>query len=184
MQIPSEQDIDLDLVKQRLIVVYANQTDNDGESSEITNLVHCHIFNNGEIQDLSGYNPRKIILNIKRKDGTAYTISINELGGTVSGNTITFPINSEMTALYGRNICNFRLEISDDVKYSCNFYMRVYKSAVEQSEISTSNEFHDINEKYNETQEQMRLMANEYVTTTSTPPASADDNDFWTEFIN
>lgn len=184
MQIPSEQDIDLDLVQQRLIVVYANQTDNDGSPSEITNLVHCHIFNNGETQNLSGYNPVNVILNVKRKDDTSYTISIKGLGGTISGNTITFPITNEMTVLYGRNICNFRLENGEDVKYSCNFYMRVYKSAVDQSEISTSSEFHDINEKYNETQEQMKLMANEYVTTTSTPPASADDNDFWTEFID
>lgn len=281
MVIPSEQDINLDLIEQQLIVVYANQYDNDNPSNDdiawieehpigtsitiqyrdsktpvescspetlniiypnvedydfeetevlylntlngmvyrlwgvadlhsyvpgsgdivtkelsweylyaltsiknIGNVINCHIYNNGVTYNLSDYSLSHIVLELKRSNGTCYTNSINGLGGNVSGNIITFPITSEMTADYGRNEINFRLENEEDIKYTSRFYMRVYKDPVQQSEIATSNEFKDIKEDIAEIEARVRLLSNEYVTATSTPPQEAHDNDWWTELID
>lgn len=179
---PSEQDIDLDLIQSRLIVVYANQYDLDVNTLD-SNIINCHIYNNGIKYDLDDYDASDITFNLKRANGTNYTDTIRGMGGYISDNVITFPINTEMTTNYGRNIISFKLVNGDDVKYTCNFYMRVYKAPVQQGDEITESDYKDIDERYKETQEQIKLLANEYVTTNSTPPSGADDNDFWTEFL-
>lgn len=179
-EIPSEQYMDLDLVQQRLIVVYANQYDNDGVNG-VNNVIHCFIYNNGEPYNLTGTT---VTIKIKKPNGYMYSSVVTSMGGTVEGNCITFPMNNQFTNHYGRCECNFELTYGQDKKNTCNFYLRIYKAPIQQEQEKEEDHWHDIDEKYEETQEQIKLLANEYVTTNSTPPSEADDNDWWTEFVD
>ena len=178
---PSEQDINLDLVDSRLIVVYSNQYDDD-ETNGSSSVINVHIYDQGEPFNLSDYTANKITLKMSRASKTFYTTLVSAIGGSVSGNIITFPIKNTMTMMYGRNECNFELEKDGDIKNTTNFYMRVYKNPVQQDYERQSDQFEDIDQKYIETQEQIKELANEWVTTTTNPPGSADQNDFWTRF--
>lgn len=180
MQIPQEQSIDLDLIQQNLIVVYANQYDNDS-SGGVNNVVHCYIYENGEEHNIPANTT--IWFKMKRPSGSIYSDTLLNIGGSYSGNCITFPINRDMTYLYGTCICNFQLINYSDVKNTCNFRLRVCKSPIQVDDVVDRSEYKDFDEKYKETQEQLKLLANEYVTNNSTPPSTADDNDFWTEFL-
>lgn len=179
-EIPQEQTIDLDLIQQRLLVVYCNQYDNDGVNGA-NNVIHCYIQENGVPYDLTGTT---ITLMVRKPNTYMYSQEVTAMGGTISGNCITFPVNNEFTNKYGRCLCRFQLEYGQDKKNTCTFYLRVYKAPIQQEEEKEDDHFHDIDEKYEETQQMIKLLANEYVTTTSAPPSTADDNDFWTEFIN
>lgn len=180
-EIPSEQFIDLDLVQQRLSVVYANQYDNDNVERGVNNVIHCYIYENGVIYNLTGYTMGNISLEIKRPSGTAWSVSIDELGGTVSGNCITFPIKNEFTNLYGRYGCRFKLTNGNDIKFSSNFYLRVYKAPVQQEDVEDDTRFDDFNERIGNIEMEIENMNQEYIS--STTPSNAIPNDFWTKLL-
>jgi hypothetical protein len=143
--LPLVQDIILDLTESQLDVVYANQYDKSGRT------VNCHIQDEGVDFDCSDYT---IELWIKKSNGYTLSDTIGVDGfGSTSGNIVSFPITEKMTYSHGRQECKLIFLSTDDKTSSCNFYIRVNKSNVQNDDVIDSNEYKTFHDEYLELKE-------------------------------
>lgn len=141
-EIPIEQDITIDITESQLEIAYANQYDNN------TSTVHCHIQNNGVNLDVSQY---QVTLRVKKSNGKGYSATIGETGieGCVTGNIVSFKIPKYITVSHGRQVCDLEFYAENNIKkYSCTFYIRVNKSALDEQEILDSDYYASVHDEY------------------------------------
>lgn len=141
-EIPLEQDITIDITESQLEIAYANQYDNN------TSTVHCHIQNNGVDLDVSQY---QVTLRVRKSNGKGYSATIGKTGieGNVTGNIVSFKIPKYITVSHGRQVCDLEFYTKDDIKkYSCTFYIRVNKSALDEKEVLDSDYYASVHDEY------------------------------------
>lgn len=174
--LPLVQDIILDMTESQLPVVYANQYDDSGRT------VNCHMQDEGEDFDCSGYT---IELWIKKSND--YALSDTIVGenaiGSVSGNIVSFPIKENMTYSHGRQECRLVFLSSDGKTSSCNFYIRVNKSNVDNEDVMDSNEYKTFHDEYLELKGLIENLRGEVYTNSSTTPTGQKDGEYWTRLL-
>ena len=173
--IPLEQDITVDITESQIEVVYANQYDDSMRT------VNCHIQDEGVDFDCTGYT---VSLWIKKANGFSLSRTIGVDGfGSISGNIVSFPITKEMTYAFGRQECNIELKNDGDL-YSCPFYIRVNKAAVQQDNIVDSDDYKSIHDDYVSLKTYVDSLSHEVYTTNHTPPSGQNNGDYWLEILS
>ena len=140
--IPLIQDLVIDVTESQLQVAYANQRDNN------VSTINCHIQDEGVDLDLSDY---KITLYVNKTSGSGYSATIGGSGieGSVSGNIVSFKISKYMTISPGRQVCDLEFFKNDGSrKFSCTFYLRVGKGALDDQEILDSDYYASVHDEY------------------------------------
>lgn len=144
-EVPVLQDIIVDIVESHLEVAYANQYDDN------TSTIHCHIQNKGVDFDVENYTAT---LRVKKSNGKGFSANIGskELEGTVLGNVVAFKVPRYLTVSQGKQTCNLEFyekdHVENGVKYSCTFYLRVSKSALQEEDILDSDYYASVHDEY------------------------------------
>ena len=144
-EVPVLQDIIVDVVESHLEVAYANQYDDN------TSTIQCHIQNRGVDFNVENYTAT---LRVKKSNGKGFSANIGstELEGAVHGNVISFKIPRYLTVSHGKQICNLEFfekdHVENGMKYSCTFYLRVNKSALQEEDILDSDYYASVHDEY------------------------------------
>lgn len=171
MQIPLQQEIILDITESQTQVVYANQED------KASRLVIAHIFDQGIEFDLSGYT---VTFEEHKTNDKRYTDLISQ--SPKGTNTVMFILNEQITYSPGRNVCDLKIQSEDgQIVHTCRFYIQVRPSALTSKEIHDSDEFYDIDAKYEELKKEIGLNSNEIASVNQ--PESLRNGDFWLKLL-
>ncbi len=144
-EIPVRQDIVVDVVESHLEIAYANQYDDN------TSTIWCHIQNKGVDFNVENYTAT---LRVKKSNGKGFAANIGskDLEGTVQGNVVSFKIPRYLTVSHGKQICNLEFyqkdHVEEGIKYSCTFYLRVNKSALQEEDILDSDYYASVHDEY------------------------------------
>ena len=144
-EIPVRQDIVVDVVESHLEVAYANQYDDN------TSTIWCHIQNKGVDFNVEDYTAT---LRVKKSNGKGFSANIGskDLEGNVQGNVVSFKIPRYLTVSHGKQICNLEFfqkdHVEDGIKYSCTFYLRVNKNALQEEDILDSDYYASVHDEY------------------------------------
>lgn len=146
-----------------------------------------NITKDGDSYDISNTNAS---IYVKKPDGK---IVINQC--VISGtNQVMVTLSYQMTTVYGNAPFQIVFTDNENVISTVSGRFNIEKSTVQNGDIESSDDISIIDSLILQTEEirqlelananAIKLIANEWITYNSTPPSSADDNDFWTEFIN
>ena len=144
-EIPVQQDIIVDVVESHLEVAYANQYDDN------TSTIHCLIQKRGVDFNIENYT---VTLRVKKSNGKGFSANIGseELEGIVHDNVVSFKIPRYLTVSHGKQICNLEFfekdHVENGIKYSCTFYLRVNKSALQEEDILDSDYYASVHDEY------------------------------------
>lgn len=133
--IPKVQSFDLDITNFEIIVAYANQYE------ENVSVIELNILDQGEVVQID--TSSSISFQATKPDGKVIIYRsdvIEPYISLVGDNKIVIKMTPELCNVFGRVECSVSFE-KNNIAYTCNFYIRVHKAAVQDKTVVSSNDY-------------------------------------------